>query len=466
MMAKIFVSYNIVSSSNCFLVAREKSDPLSEVYRSALLTTPHTQRNTTITPVNPVMHQVEIWSTADNVNLDQLLGTCDIDASISNTVAFGYIQFLVDRGNGDPEYDPASGQGQYVNPDLDGMDYLVFKEGFGPLKWDIDIQTISGGGFEFINGNEFSSGEGYTIQYSLVSTSSSTTSSGLTFPEDVVEVTGNITFSNTHYNKLLEVNSSSGAITITITSLDALPNGTKFIINTHNGSQKAVTLQLNTGRYCLINGNQENAVYLGRAEEVGFIKKGSYLRVERGGEHFKNIGQRYFADGLAPVNGLPETGGWYLKTEYPRMLNWYILRLPSGERINGTEDSTPSASDRTKWIIVATKFWMVDRGGYFDRPIDPDANIDSSARTSGDIQDDAVGPANVNTIAWTGATVGKNFLASDRVGLAATNGDGGVVSSTSASGVNRPNARTITFPLATSGQTRPKNVATNVYRLT
>lgn len=461
-MAKIFVAFTIVNDSNCFLVAREKDDPLSEVYRSPVLTTPHTQRNITIDNLNPVMHIIELWTTTDGINLDSFLGSCDIDASITNEVAFGVIQFIVGRGNGAPEYDPAPDQAQYVNPDLDGKDYIVYKEGFGVLKWGVDIQTISGGGFEFINGTLFSAGEGYTVQYSNVVTSS-TTSSGRSFPSDVVEITGDIAFSSAHYNKLLEVNSSAAVVTITIASLDTIPNGTLFGINAHNGTQNFVTLQLNTGRYCLINGNQENAVYIGRAEEVTFIKKGSYLRVVSGSEHFNKVGLRVFADGLQPPGTLPETGGWYLKTDYPRPVKWYIERLPAPELGSGTDDVTPTSENITKWILGATKFWVPDTSGRFFRATSDDDSIDlDGPRLSGSNQADENKAHNHVNSTWNKAGARASDVGSVQIPLI----DGSNANPDQkfrVAGMNTSlwNLATI---LSQGTESRPKNVATNVYR--
>lgn len=457
-MAKIFVSFNIVNPSNCFLVAREKSDPLSEVYRSAVLTTPHSQRNITIDNINPVMHIVQLWTTSDNVTLNALIGSCDIDASIANGVAFEYIQFVVGRGNGAPEYDPVAEQGQYVNPDLDGKDYLVHKEGFGVLKWDIDIQTISGGGFKYINGNLFSEGEGFTVQYSLI-TSSTTSSSGKSYPEDVVEITGNITFGSTHYNKLIEVNAAGAGsiVTIDIPSLDAVPNGTIFGINTHNGNQRSVTLQLNVGRYCLINNSangpqQRNSVYIGRGEEVTFIKKGSYLRIVNWDGDYKRIGQRIFCDGLQPINTLPETGGWYVKAEYLRFANWYLADLPAGELGTGTEDVTPNDANKRKFIIGATKFWMPDTRGLFMRATSTDNSVDiQGPRLSGSFQADEVGPHDHNLVVPASAT---------------STTDSGFGKFVGGSSGNEPSNMDLVLTEDNSGdETRPRNVATNVYRI-
>lgn len=463
-MGKIFINFNIVSTSDCLLVVREKDDPLSEVYRSDLLETPHTQRNITVDNLNPVMHIVQLWTTSDGTTLDSLLGSCDIDASINNEVAFGYIQFVVGRGNGAPEYDPEPETAQYINPDLDGKDYLVFKAGEGPLVWGEDIQTITGGGFEFIDGTLFGGEEKYTVQYSNI-TSSSTSSGGKAYPSDVVEITSNTVFGSTHYNKLIEVNSVSTAnITITISSLDAIPNGTQFGINTHNGVQRYVILKLNTGRYCLINGFQENEVYLGRAEGITFIKKGNYLRIVGSPpESFSRIGQRVFSDGLQPVNTLPEIGGWYLKTDYPRPVKWYLERLPGAELGTGTDDVIPNAANKTKWILGSTKFWMPDTSGLSVRATSADGTVDlGGPRLAGSYQADDNKAHNHVAAPWNKASAKASDV--DPTGTPAGLDSGLPTQEYLVGHMTTDDWNNAT--ISDQGtESRPKNVASNFYRI-
>jgi hypothetical protein len=83
----------------------------------------------------------------------------------------------------------------------------------------------------------------------------------------------------------------------------------------------------------------------------------------------------------------------------------------------------------------------------------------------GGFQDQAVGPANIRTTAWTGSAIGHNSVSNDSVGFLATHGDGGTINSDSASGTNRNTARTITFStISPSGENRVKNFGVIYYR--
>lgn len=443
-MAKIFVSFNIVSTSDIILVVRESSAPLAEVFRQ-FYAAPHSQRNLTVDPLNPVMHIVQIWTTTDGTTLLQLKGQCDIDASLTSNLAFDFIQFIVGRGNGTPSFDPVADQPQYVNTNLDGKTYVVFKPGFGGLYWGVDIQTITGGGFEYINGQMFSADEEYTVMVSNL-VASSVSSSGSGYPSDVVSISGSITFSSLHFNKLIEVSSSNPLVGINITDINVIPDGTVFGINTHNytaapGFVQATALQLPSGKYVQLFGINRNIIYLGLGEEITLIKKGAYLRiVDWVGDH-RRLGERIFTDGKPPVNSLPETGSWYLKSSYPRIFEWYVNELPLTDLGTGTDDVTPDAANKTKWIIGANKFWVPDRRNLFNRNTD-------GTRVSGDLQAEMVGPhthpvkpPESNSTAGFGKTATGNDAA-EGTGIAIynTNNNSGT-------------------------ENRPANVATNVYRI-
>lgn len=443
-MAKIFIAFNVVSTSDVILVVRESDAPLAEVFRQ-FYAAPHTQQNLTVDNLNPVMHIVQIWTTTDGITLLQLKGQCDIDASITNSFAFDFIQFIVGRGLETPNFDPVADQPQYVNPNIDGKTYVVFKPGQGPLDWTADINTITGGGFQFINGQNFGSGEEYTVMVSNL-VASTVVSSGKGYPSDIVPIAGDTAFSSLHFSKLLEVISANPLVGISISDLSIIPDGTVFGINTHNytasiGFHQTTVLQLPSGKYVQVLGKQRNALYLGIGEEVTLIKKGAYLRiVDWEGDH-RRLGERISTDGTPPQNSLPETGGWFAKSSFPRVFEWYINELDITELGTGTDDVVPDASNKTKWIIGVNKFWVPDRRNYFDRNTD-------GIRKSGDVQAEMVGP-------HTHKVKPPDSNSQSGFGKTTTGSDG-----PESTGIAQYDT------LANTGtENRPANTSTNVYRI-
>lgn len=460
MPGKIFVSFTIVSTSNFFLVAREKDSP-AEVYRSAVLTPPHIQRNVTISPVRPVMHSVELWTTVDGVNLDVLRARCDVDASIDTKVSFTPIQFIVGAGRSAPHYDPVADQPVWNNPDItltnegNTYNFLVFKSGYGSVDIGAHLSLLPDGhGFEWIDGTYFSADEEYTVMINeLVTVPVSGGESGLSYPEDVVILPGNTVFDNTMYNKLLYADSVT-AFNLNIADISVIPEGTKFGINTHNSTLTACTIQLPGGSVCYIRGFGRNSIYIGKSEIVQFIKKGLNLFLLSGGEGMCNVGQRITCDGIPPVNSLPEWGGWYLKADYPRLFYWYVNELPVGELGVGTQDVTPNAANATKWIIGSTKFWIPDTRGRHLKGA-------SSSRL-----------ANSNEEAKVGTHIHKNFsgLRTGAHGGSSTPANGAIrllVNTELSGGLDGGTMEDAQVePNAIGVENEVSNIATNFYRLT
>jgi hypothetical protein len=443
-------------TNDLIAVIYKTTAPAAEVDR-LLKAAPHASPyDFNFTDLVPGTYIVKIHETPDGTTLGNLRHDFWVDASLQKLLSYEVKTFQVGLGRGTPYYDPADGDTDYINPDLDGLTYTVFKPGYGPLDWAANITGYTGGGFSFTDGQKFSQDEIYTILVSnLVQQPLSPVGTG--YPEDIIDVTGDISFTSTHYNNLLEVNSSATIVTITIADITTIPDGTKFGINTHNGTQRYVTLQLPVGKYCLINGVQRNAVYVGRAAEVEFIKKGNYLRVVNGGEDFRRVGEKVFTDGNPPVNGLAFVGGWKLKTDYPRAFNWYVNTLPVGELGTGTDDITPAGDNIRKWIIGTNKFWVPDHR-------DMSYRVTDGTRLANSYQADAVGPGTVKTRAFTGNGVGHNGISGGGVGFLATYGDGGAITTDSASGTSNNSVRTDPWDLiSAAGENRVKNVAVNAY---
>lgn len=442
-MAKIFLSFNIVSASDMIMVVRDMDDLLSEVYRE-VFTAPHSEREVTIDDVNPVMHRVEFWTTVDGTTLLEKRNTTDVDAGLGTGTAFTMISFIVDRGlTGDPNYDPPSDTSVYSNPNLDGATYSVFKAGYGPLIWGVHIDTITGGGFEYIDGQKFAGGEEFTIFFSNLVTTRETESTK-SFPKDTVEITASDDIDTSHYNKMLEINGSGAVVRMTITDLNAIPNGTIIGMNTHNGTQRYASIKLPSGKFCMVCGETRNEIYLGQWETAYFIKKADELKIITWDGDYWQVGARVHRDGKVPRNGIAENGAWLLKADYPRLWEWYVADLPAGDFFtDATETDPPASVNKGKWGHGNTKFWLPNRAGYFERNI-------SGSRKSGDIQLESIGahthpvkPPDANSATGFGKTTTGND-AGEGTGIATYNTEANVP-----------------FDL----ENRPENMATNNYRI-
>jgi hypothetical protein len=450
-------------TNDLIAVIYKTTAPAAEVDR-ILKEAPHPDPyNFEFTDLEPGVYIVKIHESPDGSTLGNLRHDFWVDASLEKLHAYTIKEFQVGLGRGEPYYDPAHDSSAYENPDLKGLTYTVFKPGYGPLSWDANITDDPDGGFSFTDGQKFFQDEIYTIQISNLVTQPVTTTGGTSFIDGVKLESANVNLSVDHYRKMILVNTNTD-MTITITDLDSIPDNMTFGINTHSLTDnpdaptfRYCTLQLPGGKSCIINTFSRNAAYIARAEEVIFMKNGNNLFILSWDGDHRRVGETVFTDGLPPINSLPLVGGWYSKTQYPRIFQWYVNRQPLTELGTGTDDIEPDSTNRKKWIIGVNKFWVKDHK-------DMTYKVAGSGRLANSYQADSVGPANIRTTAWTGAGIGKNGVSSTSVGFLATMGDGGTINSDSASGTNNNAARTIEWSIISpAGESRVKNVATNAY---
>jgi hypothetical protein len=414
---------------------------------------------------------VKIHESPNGVTLGTLRHDFWVNAAINSQTAYTIKTFQVGLGRGTPYFDPADGDTDYINTDLDQLEYTVFKPGYGPLDWSANITPYPGGGFSFTDTQVFAQDEIYTILISNLVNNVTNTPVVNSFPSGVEVIIADTVFTSTHYSKVLEVSAVNNC-SISIASLATIPDNTVFSINTHALVSSAflapfhyVRLTLPGGQFVRINGRDHNIIFVGRGEEMTFVKNGSYLRLLTGGEAYRKLGQIVYTFTEPPLGSLQLVGGWYSQTDFGRIFSNYVNLLHPAELGTGVDDVAPNAANRSKWIIGATKFWVPDHGGLFHRPYDQNMNHDAQ-RWPGEYQADAVGPGNVETTAWTGHAYDKNSLTTDSIGFQATQGDGGEVSTDSASNTNRNSARTAEWPIISPvGQTRPRNVSINAFVL-
>jgi hypothetical protein len=447
--------------------------PAAEIDRQ-VFDPPHAAPQTVSFTNKPIgTYIVKVHQSTDGIVLGNLENDFFVNAAITTSSAYTVKTFQVGLGRSAPYYDPSNGDTDYINPDLDGLDYIVFKPGYGPLDWAADITTYPGGGFSFTNLQTFAQDEIYTI---LISNLVQTVGSGpvsQTFPAGVQTITGDVSFTSALYNMIIEVTAPNNA-TITLPSLATIPDGTQFAINTHSlfsdsytASFRYAALQLAVGEVCIINNVSHNLVHVGRCESMTFVKYGSVLRITNGGDAYRDLGTIVHAATKPPKGSLPFTGAWYDIGIFARFFYNYVNLLDPAELGTGTDNVAPSADNATKWIIGTSMFYVPNYKGRFLRIADPDGVFDV-ARYPGSNQADAVGPANINTIVWTGNGMGNSGVpgGTPTVNALGTAGAGGSISTTGATGTNNNAAKTLPWSIISpAGESRPKNIACAAYVL-
>lgn len=229
---------------------------------------------------------------------------------------------------------------------------------------------------------------------------SSSSSSGGSFPSDIVEIVTDITLDSSHYNKLMEAKAGANILTVTLPAFNTIPDKTKIAFNTDNADalsgQRYMTIVIDplSAYYAQYRGKAKPRLHMGKGEYLVLQKKGGYMRVLEWRGDADRVGELVYAD-EQPLNSVPETGGWINKTGYPRLFE-FVNNLSPALLGTGAWPARPSALNAFKWVIDPTvdRFWVPDSGGFFVRNSDPNGDVDIDrgiGALSGSIQGPQVG---------------------------------------------------------------------------
>lgn len=448
-MANIRLSIGQVNITDYLIaIARKTTTPSVEEAR-VVLTPPHPTIMNIILPasgeLDPVVYYVDFRESPNGSDIGLLLSQFVYDAK--NKVIISERRFY--RVDGEGEHDPVDGSSVIIDPYFNGKNVSgVFKEGFRFLitgdEWDHTEDTIT-----LTNVAPLSSGEVIAVEISYSAEQTGSGGNTPSFPIDVIEITNDVIIDSTHFNKLMEINGSSSILNVNFPPFASIPDNTKFAFNTDGGTQRYVAFILSGGNAIRINGETQ-VFWLGKGEHLIVQKKGSYLRILQAPENWQRVGQLVKQD-IAPLNSIPELGGWYLISQYPRLFNWYINKLPPAQLGSANYPNTPSGDNIRKWCIHLNSgyFWVPDTRGYFDRNTDPSGTIDSTRpvnqRISGTSQAHQVGEF-----------IHKGYL----LRKAGTNNSVVVLQNVSDANTSNPDVT-----LNTGKETRPFNINRNAYRI-
>lgn len=434
------------------IVGREVLYPLAEVY-DQIYDPPHpTVRNIVIDGLNPVMHYFDFYETTDPMVQGTLLGTFTIDVGLISTTAIEFIEFVVDGPGAD---DPVNGAINYVNTDLDGAVYIVTQRGVGPRSWDDEITPYAGGGFTLLNGETFISQDRWFLTVAkTIQVATNTVSRGLFI--DIEEISADKTINATDYNKLLEMVGTGTIRTITFPVLSSIPEDVIFGFNTHFSTLRYTAIQLQAGDVIRFRGEEKNIIWLGQNETLIVEKKAGKLKTLSYEGDYLRLGEKVSSD-IAPANSLPEIGGWFEFAEYPRFYYDYVAKIPLGQLSSVSDIAADLNNARQRFSIdsAGSHFWIPDTGGYFERNVDPNGNVDTD-----------------RTLRYTGsaqaAAVGKHDHDYDDVHGESYNGS----PNSTTSGNGAANQQTFSKKtkdtgtnLGTNSDNRPVNVAVNRFRI-
>lgn len=351
-MGQLTIAHNFAGVTDYIIaVPRLSTSPLADVICTIngvsgqtriAYSAPHSQESILIEKLQNAWYIIKFYSSADGTSLDQELLTLAGNALSDSVYPIIKYNYVVGRGDDSSEVDeewsdPVEGDHGIRDDRLLNKLYWVEERGTGTLlPVEIVDRSDDGGGFDFADpAKQFWDGGVYfvtTIELADGAASSSD-SSGSDY-NDVVILSEDTDYDPLSMNsKILIAQWPVTVGTLAIPNLTLIADS-KFILQTHGGTQRNVIIQLDTGDTVQFRGQAMNAIVLGKGEWIEIMIKANVMYVSREGTDYARVGRRMFAD-ILELNSMYLDGSRVNITDYPR-LDWLLDQLPASEIVSET----------------------------------------------------------------------------------------------------------------------------------
>ena len=256
----------------------------------------------------------------------------------------------------------------YNNTSFVGWKFSIEQKGIGTLQPGVDINILSGGGFQFINNYTIQPGEEFIFHFQPQTTAVSSGASsnpGLKF-KDIKIITADTTIlTSDDIGKTIIVQGSTGN-----TPQITLPDPTTVVDNIltciqSNGGSHIMCSIIATTQFKWL-GSTPSTLYLAQNEEIWIYKNGTTWYVAHSDGNFKTVGRiEESFDGPA-MNTLLLNGGTYSKSLYPRLYEYITTKLNSNLI---TTESNWAFKDASTLIYTNIGKFTVDNSTYFRVPL-------------------------------------------------------------------------------------------------
>jgi hypothetical protein len=343
----------------------ENSNPNAEVAPRVVLDAPHIAGTVTLfSNLRLVLHRLKFYESTDGVTLETLLHAWTVQANKSKQVVVPYY-YIVDRGNSgvNPNYsDPVSGQSQVIDERwADASEVVILSEGGGLRQPGESYNILAGGGWELLNGEQFSSEEKWTILAIYDVDVVENSPGGATSDEDINEISANGNFDNTYYSKTNVAKFVGASGNTSFPAFSTIPSKTKATFSAFTGAQRQWILQFSAGDTVRYNGQDKNRIVLGKDEWIELFWKldtvsGDVICYAKGNTGHHRVGQRVFVDRWDFVSGnngnkILCDGTQYNISDLQRAYDDHVNILPAGQVVT-----------EVQWQADPTKqhYWAID----------------------------------------------------------------------------------------------------------
>lgn len=310
---------------------------VTQVYYPA----PQEERTLIIEDLDPVLFIVKAYRSADGITPDTYLSSITGDASTK--AAYGLVchTYVVGRGQ---TGDPNDGDTGLRDSRLLDAEYTVEERGTGMLipPGELGAEYIDrsddGGGFDFTtDGKVFNEGGVYFVcvqSKTDVTGEESSSGSGSDEITDVYMLQKDEGFDRNAMNGRLiyaDKNAPEELLTLTFENL-ALIADCFFRVSTQSCGQRYLVLQLDIGDTVRHQGEDKNAIYLGKGEHIGIMIRNGVMFIVSEDTNYHRVGQRIYGE-KKELNTEYLDGSEAYQADYPRLME-FLDSLPPGQVVN------------------------------------------------------------------------------------------------------------------------------------
>lgn len=332
---------------------------------------PHSNRQLQVINLPEVWHLVRFWRSSDGVSKDVLLLELAGNARTGATYPITRYEYVVDRGQSDPGVwaDPVQDDTGIGDTRLAGQTYWVEERGTGSLL-TTEIVDRPAGGFDFAEVGKVMNSGGVYVVYAITRIDLTGDDSGVVGGDEGAVF---ILSTDQDYNpvtmggRTLISNFATTIGTLTMPNL-LLVADSRFILQTHGGSQRNVVIQFDAGDTIRFMGADVNKLILGGSEEIEILIKDNVAYVLAHSTNHNRLGQVLWSYKNL-INTLLADGSLLVLADYPRVQE-LMNSLPASSVVSevtwqtsSTEDGQTVYANKGKWMSDGTNFRTPDLRG-------------------------------------------------------------------------------------------------------
>jgi hypothetical protein len=227
------------------------------------------------------------------------------------------ILVMPDTPGGTDTVNVASLAGKSFNLKINGIPYIAQQD---PTIPEAEYETLVGGGFILINGMKLYGGEKIEFQLfeSISSPTSPGTASNFVIGKKVVNTNYTLDVAN-DLKKIIQLRAVAAQITLTIPSVDDLPDNTIIVIEASINNTKQNKVTTTGGQYIYFNNTSTNSIHISPGEVVWLYRDDDGLYVINDfGRNYETLGDPYASYKVKPKTLLCN-GQEVLRADYPRL---------------------------------------------------------------------------------------------------------------------------------------------------